>query len=173
MDEYRAITTTDDLDQLFEVTTILDSGDREALMAYVSDQKPVDFALIARDLDAEQLQELSDLLPTAYLAKLTEDADETLRLKIAGAMDNPTLVLVLSHMASDDAADLLGELAHERSCELLANMRFADRTVLTKLMSYPQESAGSIMTTSFIALREDCTVADCLATIRDKGSRTE
>ena len=88
-------------------------------------------------------------------------------------MDNPTLVLVLSHMASDDAADLLGELAHERSCELLANMRFADRTVLTKLMSYPAESAGSIMTTSFIALREDCTVADCLATIRDKGSRTE
>ena len=173
MDEYRTITTTDDLDQLFEVTTILDSGDREALMAYVSDQKPVDFALIARDLDAEQLQELTDLLPTAYLAKLTEDADETLRLKIVGAMDNPTLVLVLSHMASDDVADLLGELAHERSCELLANMRFADRTVLTKLMSYPQESAGSIMTTSFIALREDCTVADCLATIRDKCSRTE
>jgi hypothetical protein len=68
MDEYRTITTTDDLDQLFEVTTILDSGDREALMAYVSDQKPVDFALIARDLDAEQLQELTDLLPTAYLA---------------------------------------------------------------------------------------------------------
>ena len=47
MDEYRTITTTDDLDQLFEVTTILDSGDREALMAYVSDQIPVDFALIA------------------------------------------------------------------------------------------------------------------------------
>ena len=66
MDEYRTITTTDDLDQLFEVTTILDSGDREALLSYVSDQKPVDFALIARDLDAEQLRELTDLFPTAY-----------------------------------------------------------------------------------------------------------
>lgn len=148
-------------------------GDRAGLTELFESSQPVDIASAANSLEDEELQSLVDLLPSSSIESLVSDADEELAMRIAGMLDDRSLLIVVGRMRDDDAADVLGSLPRERVSRLLSEMREADRTVLLSLLQYPDESAGSIMTTSFLALRQDRTVSDCLALIRAKGAGTE
>ena len=166
--------------QLYTQDAILDilrdsvsQGDRAGLTELFESSQPVDIASAANSLEDEELQSLVDLLPSSSIESLVSDADEELAMRIAGMLDDRSLLIVVGRMRDDDAADVLGSLPRERVSRLLSEMREADRTVLLSLLQYPDESAGSIMTTSFLALRQDRTVSDCLALIRAKGAGTE
>lgn len=156
-----------------EVERLVQNSDRTGLLALVNSVEPIDFAAKAGELSNENLQALLDMLPSPTIALLAKNAEEPLRLRIASALDDQLLLIVLASMQNDDVADVLGALAPARASSLLAHMREADRAVLTSLLQYPDESAGSIMTTSYIALHEDRTVADCLAIIQAKAAKIE
>jgi magnesium transporter len=156
-----------------DIVRLVEDSDRKGILALAESMEPIDFAAKAGELSAECMHTLLDLLPSPTIALLAKNADEPLRLRIANALDDQLLLIVLAHMQSDDVADVLGALAPARASSLLAHMREADRAVLTSLLQYPDETAGSIMTTSYIALREDRTVADCLAIIQAKAAKIE
>lgn len=151
----------------------ISQGDREGLKGLFESSQPVDIATAADCLEDDELQSLVDLLPSSSIALLVSDADEELATRIAGMLDDRSLPIVIGCMRDDDAADVLGSLPRKRVSRLLSEMREADRSVLFSLLQYPDESAGSIMTTSFLALRQDRTVSDCLSLIRSKGAGTE
>ena len=152
---------------------LVEESDREGLLALTEVMEPIDFATRAGELSDDDLRSLFDLLPSPVIALLAKNADAPLRLRIANALDDPLLLIVFAHMQNDDVVDVLEALEPARVSSLLARMRAADRSVLASLLQYPEKTAGSIMTTSYIAVREDRTVADCLAIIQAKASKTE
>ena len=156
-----------------DIECLVRESDRKGLLALAENVEPIDFAAKAGELPDENLQALLDLLPSSTIALLAKNADGPLRLRIANALDDQLLLIVLARMQNDDVVDVLGALPPARASSLLAHMREADRAVLTSLLQYPEETAGSIMTTSYIALREDRTVADCLAIIQAKAAKIE
>jgi magnesium transporter len=85
---------------------------------------------------------------------------------LIGKLDSPRLVDLLEQMASDDRADLLESLEPELLEAVLPQLAQADRNNIRRLMSYPEGTAGSIMTTDYASLPEDISVGEALTQLR-------
>jgi magnesium transporter len=82
------------------------------------------------------------------------------------------LVEILTAMADDDAADLLADLPNEFREQILGLMSQEDTGEVAELLSYPEDSAGRIMTTDFLALPESMNAQEAVQEVR-KASETE
>ena len=98
----------------------------------------------------------------ALLTLDPHDLDE-----IINAIDDETVAAICSSSASDDAADLLDVLDEPRRERVLELLPATQGAKLETLLEGEEETAGSLMTTEFLALDEDLTVADAIAAIRE------
>jgi len=76
-------------------------------------------------------------------------------------------------MAPDEAADLLAELPQDRSRELLELMEDEDAEDVRRLLSYPDDTAGGIMTTEFVAIRPNLTAEQAIRALRETAHEAE
>ena len=76
-------------------------------------------------------------------------------------------------MEKDDIVDILGGLSIGRRKELINAMKSDEQHQILTLLQYPEDSAGGIMTTAYIALKESSTVEQALNKIREIGPKTE
>ena len=76
-------------------------------------------------------------------------------------------------MSPDEAADLLAELPKERSEELLDLMQDEDAEDVRKLLTYPEDSAGGIMTTEFVTVPPDVTAEQTISILRETTEADE
>ncbi|MGH2587825.1 MAG: magnesium transporter, partial [Dehalococcoidia bacterium] len=123
---------------------------------------------------ADLVAQLSDETVARLLAELEpiEGASLLLRLTRVRAAD------VLEEMDPDDAADLVQAVREEdeHAAEaILTEMEPVEAHDVRGLLAYPEDSAGGIMTTRFVTVRPDATVAEALAAVRRlaKEQRTE
>jgi magnesium transporter len=82
------------------------------------------------------------------------------------ALPRDRAVALLSGMSADRAADVFRKLGEPARSELLGRLEPETRTSLQRLLAFPQDSAGSIMTTEFVSVPADCTVGHTLEHIR-------
>ena len=75
---------------------------------------------------------------------------------------------LVSEMASDDAADLLAQFPDDRSAEILSGLK-EDSEEVAELMAYPEDSAGGLMSSDYLALNQDLNVSDAIKEIQTKG----
>ena len=73
---------------------------------------------------------------------------------------------IIDNLMADDATDLIEEMPANVVKRILANSSAEDRKTVNELLKYPEDSAGSIMTTEFVRLKEDMTVREAFALIR-------
>ncbi|WP_214878828.1 magnesium transporter [Exiguobacterium sp. ERU653] len=85
----------------------------------------------------------------------------------------PYAVRILNKMYSDNAADLMHELPDSFMDTLFEQMDDIEEQEVRDLMQYPEETAGSIMTTEFVVLQADKTVGQTLAELRELGPDAE
>ena len=74
---------------------------------------------------------------------------------------------ILEEMSPDDAADLVADLDQDTRDEILALMQKDDVEEVQELLGYPEDSAGGVMTTEFIALDERLTAAQAIDRLRE------
>jgi len=132
---------------------------------------PADRAEIFNTLDEEQRRLLLNHLDIATIADLLEELDDEEALEAIAGISTERLADVLDEMEPDEAADLLGDLPPEQAREALAEMEDADE--VRPLLVYPDETAGGLMTTTYIALRRQTTAAQALEFLRQVSDRTE
>ncbi len=147
--------------------------DRATVLKYYGACQPVDFAGLAAQLPREDIRHLALLLDSGGTASLLASADETVRQVLAKALDDDVLLPAFAFMQKDDIVDLLGDLSIGRRKQLVNLMKADDRKIITNLLRYPEDSAGGLMTTGYIALREYLTVGEGLAKLLRICSRTE
>ena len=74
---------------------------------------------------------------------------------------------ILEEMSPDDAADLVADLDQDTRDEILAHMEKDEVEEVQELLGYPEDSAGGIMTTEYIALEEHLTAAEAIDRLRE------
>jgi len=156
-----------------ELEDLIDEGNKQDISEYYEDMQPADFVEEIDDLDDEDIEKLPELLNTEQLTEIMEEADDDTRQRIGDHLPDDTLLEMFEDMSKDDIVDILGEMEIARRKRLLNRMKSGDRKIIHTLLQYPDDSAGGIMTTEYIALREDRTCAEALDTIRDIGPKTE
>ena len=80
---------------------------------------------------------------------------------------------LLDDLYMDDTVDLLEELPANLVNRILDTVSTSDRALINQLLNYPEDSAGSIMTTEYVDIRENMTVAQSMAHIKETGIHKE
>jgi magnesium transporter len=124
------------------------------------------------DLLSEEEQDLLlPLMESPAAADLLEELDDEDVLEAIDALSPKQLASVLDEMEPDEAADLLGDLPPETVSEALSQMSDADEVI--PLLGFPDETAGGLMTTSYIALHRTATTEEAINFLRQIHPDTE
>ncbi len=130
---------------------------------------PSDIAGIFEELQEQQLPLVFRLLPKEQAAEtFVEMEPDAQELLIRGFSDNE-LKEVLQELYVDDAADLVEEMPANVVKRILKNADPEMRASINQILQYPENSAGSIMTTEYVTLRPDMTVEESILRIRRQG----
>ena len=117
-------------------------------------------------LEDDRNRVLSLLIEAGKAARALLSLDESDLEEMVDAVDDPTLAAVCSSSAPDDAADLLDSLDDERRQRIFGLLGATQGAKLESLLEGEEESAGSLMTTNFLALDVDLTVGQAIEAIR-------
>ena len=130
---------------------------------------PSDIAAVFTDLEDRQIPIVFRLLPKEQAAEtFVEMEPEAQELLIRGFSDNE-LKEVLSELYADDMADIVEEMPANVVKRILKNADPEMRNTINQLLRYPENSAGSIMTTEYVTLRPKMTVEESILRIRRQG----
>ena len=130
---------------------------------------PSDVAGLFRGLEEKQIPLLFRLLPKELAAEtFVEMEPDDQELLIQGFSDNE-LKEVLDELYVDDAADLVEEMPANVVKRILKAADPEMRSSINQILRYPDNSAGSIMTTEYVSLRPSMTVGEAILRIRRQG----
>jgi magnesium transporter len=134
---------------------------------------PADLAEIVSDLNRLESGQLLDTLDVKHLADTLEEVEPEFQAELVEHMSDEKVADVLEEMEPDEAADLLGDLPKDRKEDLLALMEKEDADDVRKLLAYPEESAGGIMTTEYASIPPDLTAMQAIQVLRGMADEVE
>ena len=134
---------------------------------------PADLAEIVSDLNRLESGQLLDTLDVKHLADTLEEVEPEFQAELVEHMSDEKVADVLEEMEPDEAADLLGDLPKGRKEDLLALMEKEDADDVRKLLAYPEESAGGIMTTEYASIKPNLTATEAIEVLRGMADEVE
>ena len=151
------------------IRSLLDNKKYQTLKDILVTMEPADIAAVFEELDAVRNPLLFRLLPKETAAETFAELDpEWQELLIRGFSDTE-LHEVVNELYVDDAADLVEEMPANVVKRILAQADPQMRREINEILRYPENSAGSIMTTEYVSLRPGMTVREAIARIRRTG----
>ncbi|GHV73101.1 magnesium transporter MgtE [Spirochaetia bacterium] len=133
----------------------------------------VNIADIFKDESKETILRIFRLLPKSIASEVFSyiEGDEQ-QLLIEALSDNEVRD-IMNRLFVDDAVDLIEEMPADVVTRVLQNIPSEKRTIINQMLKYPEDSAGSIMTTEYVWLSEESTVRTAFAKIRKNGVNKE
>ncbi len=137
----------------------------------INKAEPADIALLFDELPHEEAPIVFRILPKELAAEVFVEMDSDLQERFISIFTDTELKNILVELYLDDIVDIVEEMPANVVSRILANAE--DRHTINHLLSYPGDSAGSIMTVEYINLRPDMTVRETFAHIRHVGFDSE
>lgn len=134
---------------------------------------PADIAEIIEDMDHQERTGFLNTMDNQMVAEAIAEVDLETQIEIIENMDSLRASDILEEMGPDEAADILGELPEEKSNELLNLMEPEDAEDVRELMGYPEDTAGALMTTEFIAFSANMTAEETINRLREEAPAAE
>lgn len=151
------------------IRVLLEEKKFNTLRDILATMKPYDIAAVFEELQDEKTPILFRILPKELAAEtFVEMDDETQEYLIHGLSDSE-LKEVVDELFVDDAVDLIEEMPANVVKRILRQADKDMRKQINELLKYPEDSAGSIMTTEFIVLRPTMTAEMAIKRIRRTG----
>ena len=151
------------------LVTMLEEKKYPTLRDILITMNPSDVAGLFSGLEEKQIPLLFRLLPKEQAAEtFVEMEPDAHALLIRGFSDNE-LKEVVSELYVDDAADLVEEMPANVVRRILSQADPEMRSSINQILRYPENSAGSIMTTEYVSLRPEMTVEEAILRIRRQG----
>ena len=158
-----------------EILELISEGsvDISKLKILLSDMNTVDIAEIFEDLDREKETQLFRILPKAIASDVFSYMDSDHQQIIIEALTDTEIGEIINEVFVDDAVDFIEEMPASVVKRTLQNIKPEKRKLINQILQYPDDSAGSIMTTEYVDLREDSTVLEAFDSIRSTGLNKE
>ncbi len=134
---------------------------------------PADIADLVHELSPEERAAVLDALEDDLAAEAFEEMHSSFQASTLLEMPDDKAAELLGNMSPDAAADLLADLPEDRRRHFIAMMEKEDAEDVCELLSYPEHSAGGIMTTDFAHARLDATAAEALESLREQAAEAE
>lgn len=129
-----------------------------------------DFPSLFEELDNDEIMVvIYRLLSKDKASDVFVELDSDLQEKLINNFTDKELKVVVDDLFMDDTVDLIEEMPSNVVKRILKNIKASDRKVINELLKFPEDSAGSIMTTEMIELKEDMTVDRAFQIIKDTG----
>ena len=143
------------------------------LKKYLSLKEPEDIAIALNGLSDEDMVLAFRLLSKDVASDVFVDLDSEFQEKLINLFSDKELKEVLDKLFVDETVDVIEEMPADVIERILNSVSTNQRASINKLLQYPDDSAGSMMTTEFIDFTEDMTVKEALAHIRKVGKNRE
>ena len=153
-------------------------SDYSKLKLKVSKQKikklhPADMAEIVDQLGLNESLTILNSLDDESAADTLEEVSPEKQVSLLEGMESQRAAEILDEMSPDDAADVLADLPEEKAEELLDLMEPEESKDLRKLLEYPENTAGGIMTTEFAEVNERLTAQEVMDSLREIAKDVE
>ena len=125
------------------------------------------------DLSDQDLLRMFRLLPKELAADTFAEMDPDLQEKLIGGFSDKELAQMLEEMFLDDTVDVIEEMPASVVKRILKNVDSETRRSINQMLSYPEDSAGSLMTIEYVDLRPGMTVKEAFDHIRQHGVEKE
>lgn len=153
-----------------QLAAALRDADPAALQPVLDGVLPADLAAAASHLEEDDVAALLKRLTEEQTAEVLPRLEDDVREHVLDRMTPREIAGAVEEMASDDAADMLAELAEvagEKAGEVVDLLPEEERRDVTQLLSYPEDSAGGIMQLEVVWVREDRTASRAIDKIRE------
>ncbi|MDO4544057.1 MAG: magnesium transporter [Clostridia bacterium] len=157
------------LDLITTMTALVENKRYATLRDILVTMNAADIAVLFSELEQEVLPLLFRLLPKELAAETFVEMDSDAQEMLILGFSDSELKEVIDELYIDDAVDLVEEMPANVVKRILKQADPDTRKQINELLKYPEDSAGSIMTTEFVELRPHFTVADAIKSIRRSG----
>ncbi len=151
-------------DVLAQMRSALETNDLTTASSIIEALRPADQVDIFNDLDEEDQTTLLPEINPADAADIIEELYDEAAAELAVQLPLATLVRIVNEMEPDEAADLLDDLESDQAEAILARLDLAHQ--IQPLIDYPDDTAGGLMTSAYLALQRRWTVDQSIEVIR-------
>lgn len=160
-------------EKLERIAPFLETRDYPAIAAILAPSAPVDIGELLGELETEEVINILKYMPEDITGEILTHLDPDLAHEIISAFGDDKGSAVLDSMYVDDVVDIIGELEPMEQEQILDMMEDEDAEEVRELMDYPEGSAGSIMTTEFVAMNENTTTEEAIEILRASAPSAE
>ncbi len=164
------------LERNFEVEEVLELLEQKKfneLKKYLERINGADFPSIFEAVDDKDMIIIFRLLNKEEAAEIFAELDADLQEKLINSFSDKELKYVVDNLFIDDTVDMIEEMPSNVVKRILKNVDEKDRKIINEILNYPDDCAGSIMTTEFIDLKENMTVSQAFDKIKKIGLKKE
>ena len=156
-----------------EVIELLKNKRYSNLNKYLEQINNQDIPALFEELSQEDMVRLFRVLQKDEAADVFSYMEPDLQEKLINSLTDKELKNVLDELFMDDTVDLIEEMPSNVVKRILKSVSKEDRKTINELLKYPDDSAGSIMTTEFIDLKVNMTVDKAFEKIKKIGLKKE
>ncbi|MBR0265835.1 MAG: magnesium transporter [Clostridia bacterium] len=151
------------------LSTLLSDKKYSTIRDVLITMNPADIAAVFSGVEPEKLPLLFRLLPKELAAESFVEMDSEQQEALIRGISDSELRQVMDELYVDDAVDIVEEMPANVVQRILAQSDPEMRKEINEILQYPENSAGSVMTTEYVKLSPDMTVGDAILRIRRTG----
>ena len=143
------------------------------LRSELAEINPADLAQVFEEIPEREQPVIFRILPKELAAETFVELDSDMQKRLIEAFSDFELRQVMDELFMDDTVDIIDEMPASVAKRILRQTDAKTRKMINQLLAYPDDSAGSIMTTEYIDLKRNMTVDQAFDRIRKIGFDTE
>ena len=162
---------TEEMEIIFEnLSYLFENHEFAKLKTLFSDLEPIDLAsFMENNLEDKEKIVFFRLLPKEVASYVFVELDVDVKEDLIRAFSDTELKSVIEEMFLDDTVDVIEEMPANVVKRILKASDIENRKIINELLNYPEDSAGSIMTTEYVSLSENLTTEEAIEKIRKVG----
>ena len=155
------------------ITNLIENKRISDLREFLENVKSADFPSIFEECSEPKIIMIYRLLSKEKAARVFVELEHDSQERLINYLTDKEIKNVMNEIYMDDAVDLIEEMPSDVVNRILINTKPEDRKIINELLKYPEDTAGTMMTTEFIDLKEDMTVEDAFDHIKERGIHKE
>lgn len=156
-----------------KILDLLSKRQFSQIKAILSEENPADLVEYLEAVPQNELLLVFRILPKELAAETFVEMDPDMQMLLISAFSDKELHDMLSELFVDDAVDIIEEMPASVVKRILAQADSQTRREINQILAYPENSAGSVITTEYVDLKKTLTVANAIKHIKETGPDKE